>query len=219
MMFQYRTPQQTAGAAIPTHSLLAQVLGISGLGFLITALAAYLFPGIPYGGGLIAMLIGFGLLFATMAAQRNQTLSLLLFYAFAFCEGLGISPVVHVYVTNFGPGIVYDAALTTGLGMFALGAIVYATGLDLRRFSGYVFLALLAVVVLGIVSLFVHFIHPAIYAYLVLGIFTFLVLIDFARIRAGGSGATPVMLAVSIYLDALNIFLALLQIFGGRRRE
>jgi len=26
------------------------------------------------------------------------------------------------------------------------------------------------------------------------------------------------MMAISIYLDAINIFLALLQIFGGRRR-
>jgi FtsH-binding integral membrane protein len=46
-----------------------------------------------------------------------------------------------------------------------------------------------------------------------------LVLVDFARIRAGGGGATPVQLATSIYLDAINIFLALLQIFGGRRRN
>ena len=44
-----------------------------------------------------------------------------------------------------------------------------------------------------------------------------LVLIDFARLRAGGDGLTPVQMATSIYLDAINIFLALLQIFGGRR--
>ena len=43
------------------------------------------------------------------------------------------------------------------------------------------------------------------------------VLIDFARLKAGGDGLTPVQMAVSIYLDAINIFLALLQIFGGRR--
>ena len=48
-------------------------------------------------------------------------------------------------------------------------------------------------------------------------IFTGLVLIDFARLRAGGDGLTPVLMATSIYLDAINIFLALLQIFGGRR--
>jgi modulator of FtsH protease len=218
-MYRYQNPQPLGAAAIPTHSLLAQVLGISALGFCITALGAYLFQGLAPGVGLIAMLVGFGLLVGTMVAQRNEALSLLLFYAFTFCEGVGIGPVIGQYVRNVGSGVVYDAAITTGLGMFALGAIVYATGLDLRRFAGYVTLALLGLIVVGIVSVFVRFIHPEVFSYLILGIFTFYVLIDFARIRAGGGGATPVMLAVSIYLDALNIFLALLQIFGGRRRD
>jgi FtsH-binding integral membrane protein len=101
--------------------------------------------------------------------------------------------------------------------MFALAAIVYATGLDLRRFQGIFTIALLGLIVVGIVSMFVRFIHPETYAWLTLVIFTGLVLVDFARIRAGGDGLTPVLMAVSIYLDAINIFLALLQIFGGRR--
>jgi modulator of FtsH protease len=223
MTYRYQPPRTTGGAAIPAQSLLAQVLGISGLGFCITAFAAYLFEPLTYhapGIGLIAMLVGFGFLIGTYAAaQRNEHLALMLFYSFAFVEGIGIAPVIGQYVAGVGAGAVYDAAITTGLGMFALGAIVYATGLDLRRFQGYVSLALLLLIVVGVVSIFVRFLHPEVYAYLVLGIFTFYVLIDFARIRAGGGGATPVMLAVSIYLDALNIFLALLQIFGGRRRD
>ena len=43
---------------------------------------------------------------------------------------------------------------------------------------------------------------------------------DFMRLRDGGQGLAPVQLALSIYMDALNIFIALLQIFGngnGRR--
>jgi FtsH-binding integral membrane protein len=75
----------------------------------------------------------------------------------------------------------------------------------------------LGLIVVGIVSLFLHFVHPEVYAWITLVIFTGLVLIDFARIRAGGDGLTPVQMAVSIYLDTINIFLALLQIFGGRR--
>jgi modulator of FtsH protease len=112
---------------------------------------------------------------------------------------------------------VVNAALTTGLGMFALAAVVYATGLDLRRFQGIFMIALLGLIVVGIVSIFVRFIHPEVYAWLTLAIFSGLVLIDFARLRAGGDGLTAVQMATSIYLDAINIFLALLQIFGGRR--
>lgn len=219
MQYQYQPSQRQLATALPTHSLLAQVLGISALGFCITALAAWLFPGAPTAVGLVAMLVGFGLLIGCMAARNNEALSLVLFYAFTFCEGLGIAPVISQYVQVSGSSVVTEAALTTGLGMFALGAIVYATGLDLRRFAGYLTLALLGLIVIGVISMFVRFIHPQLYAYLVLAIFTGYVLIDFARIRAGGGGSTPVLLAVSIYLDALNIFLALLQIFGGRRRD
>lgn len=208
---------QPLAPAVPTRSLLAQVLGITALGLCITALAAWLFQDLAPGVGLVAMIVGFVLLISINAVRRNEALSLLLFYAFTFCEGVGIAPVIGQYVRAFGPDVVFNAALTTGLGMFALAAIVYATGLDLRRFQGIFMIALLGLVVLGVISIFVKFIHPEIYAWLTLAIFSGLVLIDFARLRAGGDGLTPVLMATSIYLDAINIFLALLQIFGGRR--
>jgi modulator of FtsH protease len=156
-------------------------------------------------------------LIAINATRANEALSLLLYYVFTFCMGVGIAPVVGQYIHAFGPDVVVNAALTTGLGMFALAAIVYATGLDLRRFQGIFLIALLGLIVVGIVSIFVRFIHPEVYAWLTLVIFSGLVLVDFARIRAGGDGLTAVQMATQIYLNALNIFLALLQIFGGRR--
>jgi modulator of FtsH protease len=221
MAYRFQPQSQFAGAiapAIPTKSLLAQVLGITALGLCVTSVAAWISQGfIAPGLGLIAMLCGFILLIAINATRRNEALSLLLFYAFTFLMGIGIAPVIGQYVRAFGPDIVVNAALTTGLGMFALAAIVYATGLDLRRFQGIFFIALLGLVVAGIISIFVHFIHPEVYAWLTLIIFSGLVLIDFARIRAGGDGLTAVQMATSIYLDAVNIFLALLRIFGGRR--
>lgn len=214
---QTRNPYGPAVPAVPTHSLLAQVLGITALGLCVTALAAWLVQGVPAGVGLVAMIVGFVILMGIYGTRANEGLSLALFYAFAFCEGVGIAPVIGQYVRAFGNEVVVNAALTTGLGMFALAAIVYATGLDLRRFQGIFTIALLGLIVVGVVSMFVHFIHPQTYAWITLAIFSGLVLIDFARIRAGGDGLTPVLMAVSIYLDAINIFLALLQIFGGRR--
>ncbi len=221
MAMRFQSPAGSVGyaPAIPVQSLLGQVLGITALGLLITAGAAYLFQGVSYGAGLIAMIVGFLVLIAINATRANEALSLSLFYAFAALEGIGIAPTIHAYVANVGSGVVVDAAATTGLGMLALACIVYATGLDLRRFQGYFFLALIGLVVVGIISAFTHWVHPTVYSWLTLLIFTGLVLVDFARIRAGGAGFTPVQLAVQIYLDAINIFLALLQLFGARRSE
>ena len=218
---RFQTPPRPYGyaPAVPVQSLLGQVLGITSIGLLITAAAAYFFQGVSPGAGLLAMIVGFVLLIGINVARNNPALSLGLFYAFALLQGIGIAPVIQRYVANVGSDVVVQAALTTGLGMLALGCIVYATGLDFRRFQGYLFIALIGLVLVGIISAFTHWVHPATYSWLTLLIFTGLVLVDFARIRAGGDGLSPVQLAVQIYLDAINIFLAILQLLGGRRRD
>ena len=215
----YQQQQRFGAPAVSTSAQLGQVLGITGAGFLVSAVTGYLTQGFPYGLSLIAMLVGFGFLIAISATRRNPGLSMVMFYAFTACEGIGIGPVVATYARIDGSSVVVDAASTTGLGMLTLAAIVYLTSFDYRRLSGIAFGALIALVIVGLISAFTHFLHPGVYAWATLGVFTLLVLVDFARIKAGNSGATSIELATSIYLDAINIFLALLQIFGGRRRD
>ncbi|MFY9781514.1 MAG: Bax inhibitor-1 family protein [Candidatus Baltobacteraceae bacterium] len=220
-MYQTQQPRFGPPAAVSTASLLGQVLGITGAGFLITAATAYVTQaaGLPSGISLIAMLVGFGFLIAISGTRRNPALSMLMFYLFTACEGIGIGPVIGAYARLDGPGIVVDAASTTGLGMLTLAAVVYLTSFDYRRLSGAAFGALIALVLVGLISAFTHFLHPGVYAWLTLAVFTLLVLVDFARIRGGGGGATAIELATSIYLDSINIFLAILQILGMRSRD
>ena len=78
---------------------------------------------------------------------------------------------------------------------------------------------MILLVIVSLITAFTHFLHPATISWLTLVVFTALVLVDFARIKAGGDGMTAVQMAISIYLDAINIFLALLRIFGGRGRD
>jgi FtsH-binding integral membrane protein len=217
MYLQQRPTYQPPGYAVSTAGLLGQVLGITGVGFVFTAIAAYMFRGVPYTVGLIAMIAGFILLFVMQAVRRSQQTALLLFYVFTFLWGIGLAPTISYYVARVGPGVVFDAAATTGLGMMCLGLIAYTFSFDWRRLSSFAFGALIALILVGLVSIFFHFIQPATYDWLVLGVFTLLTLVDFARIRAGGSGATAIDLAISIYLDAINIFVALLQLLGMRR--
>jgi modulator of FtsH protease len=209
----------TRAGALSTPSLLAQVLGITAAGFLITAAAAYLSWGVPALFGMLAMLVGFGCLLAISGTRANPALSLACFYGFTALEGVGLAPTLHRYVAALGPDIVVNAAATTGVGMAALGAVVSMTSIDFRKFQGVAFMALLVLVVVSLISVFVHFLHPGTIAWFSLLVFTLLVLVDFSRIRAGGDGLSPVELAVQIYLDGINIFLSLLEIFGLRSRE
>jgi modulator of FtsH protease len=209
-------PQRYAIGVASTASLLGQVLGITGAGFIITAGASYLFQSAPYAIALPAMIVGFVLLMAINGTRANGALSLLLFYLFAACEGVGIAPIVGSYVRGVGPDVVVEAAATTGLGMLLLGGAAWLSSFDFRRLQNLAFGLLIGLMLVGLIQLFVHFVHPQVYAWATLGVFTILTLVDFARIRAGGDGLTPVQMAVQIYLDGINIFLALLRIFGLR---
>jgi modulator of FtsH protease len=115
--------------------------------------------------------------------------------------------------------VVFQAAATTGLGMAAMGCVAYLFQINYRRIAGIGFAALLVLMLAGIASMFLHFMTPDTYSWLTLGVFTLLTIGDFARIRAGGDGRSAVSLSLSIYLDAINIFLAVLQLLSGRRRD
>ena len=211
----------SSGANISTPALLGQVLGITGVGFVVTALAAALTSSLnlPPMASFIAMLVGFGFLLAISATRNNPGISLLMFYAFTACEGVGIGPVIAMYTRLDGPSVVVDAAATTAMGMIVLGAIAFLSSFDYRKLSGIAFGMLIALVIVSIIGAFTHYFHPGVIAWATLVVFALLTLVDFARIKNSGSGLGPVQLATSIYLDAINIFLALLQIFGGRSRD
>jgi modulator of FtsH protease len=219
-MYQ-RSVQSYGTPTASTGSMLGQVLGYTGIGFLVTAVATYLTGSLalPQGISLGAMLVGFVLLFAISGTRANPGLSLGLFYLFTFCEGIGIGPVVTAYARLDGPAVVLEAAATTGLGMLVLAGVVSLTSFDYRKLSGYAFAGLILLVIVSLISAFTHFLHPATISWLTLVVFTALVLVDFARLKAGGGGLTPVQMAVSIYLDAINIFLAILRLTGSRRDD
>ena len=200
-----------------TASLLSKVLAITSLGFLITAAGVATSPA---WGTFVGMIAVFALIFAISAARKKSpAVALGLFLLLTYFMGWEIGPLIHSYMRTIGPAIVFQAAVTTGLGMAAMGCVAYLFNINYRRLTGIATALLLGVVLLGIVSIFLHFLTPDTYSWMILGVFTLLTVGDFARIRAGGDGQPAVSLALSIYLDAINIFLAVLQLMGGRRRN
>jgi modulator of FtsH protease len=73
-------------------------------------------------------------------------------------------------------------------------------------------------IVFGIVLIFVHIPGGAlIYSILGLVIFAGLIMVDFRRLRRSTDLDSAPLIAASIFLDALNVFLFFLQIFNRRR--
>ena len=214
----YRTNSYPGIIDVPreeTSSLLAKVLAITSFGFFITAIGVATAP--PWGTfvGFIAVI---ALIFAiNFTRKANPAVALSLFLALTYFMGWEIGPLIQRYIRTFGTGMVFNAAATTGAGMAVMGCISYLFSINYRRIAGIGFAALLLLIIAGVASMFFHFLTPDTYSWLTLGVFTLLTIGDFARIRAGGDGASAVSLALSIYLDSINIFMAVLQLMGGRR--
>lgn len=212
-----------------TASLLAKVLWITTAGFLLTAFGAWIAPPSLGFGLMLVVLVNFGLIFAiSAAARRSNALGLTLFYVYTVLMGVQISPILNSYMhTAYGSQIVFEAALTTALGMAVMAMIAQVVNFNYVRVQSYLVAAVFGLIIIGLIGSFVHFLSPGLYAWATLAIFSVLLLVDFMRLRdadrsgLGASTGTAVWLALSIYLDAINIFIALLQIFGngGGRRD
>ena len=199
-------------------ALLSRVLGIASLGFFVTAFGVYLAPAFFNGPMmLVCVVASFVLIFGVRATRKNAVLSMGLFLGLAFVLGFEISPWIRTLLHTNQSGAIFNAAMTTAVGMGVLGIGAQFARFDYRRVSGIAGGALLLLVIAGVISMFFHFITPTAYSLLTLVIFSVLVVTDFMRIRAGGDGQTAVELALAIYLDGLNIFLALTRLFSNSR--
>ena len=115
------------------------------------------------------------------------------------------------------PQAVWEAGGSTALFIAGFGAAGYATRRDLSALARVCFFALIALILFGIVLIFVNI--PGgdlIYAILGLVIFAGFTMFDFQRLRKTTDIKAAPLLAASIFLDILNVFLLLLSIFGRR---
>jgi FtsH-binding integral membrane protein len=205
-----------------TATLLSRVLWITTVGFLFTALGAYYAPdALPGIGFLGVVIINFALIFGIQyVSRRSPGVALALFYLFTVLMGVQVGPLIKMYLHMAnGQTIVFQAAGTTALGMALMAIVAEFARFDYVKVGRIAMFALFGLILIGVMGLFVHRIHPGVYAWLSLIVFSVLLLVDFMRLKDGGRGATAVTLALLIYLDALNIFIALLQIFGGGSRN
>ena len=199
--------------------LLSKVLGMVSVAFALTAVGSYVSLSIPAGIAMLVMLLNFGTLFAMRATRQNQSLQISLLYLFAFLEGVGLGPTIQHYLGHGGSHLIGTAAMTTGIGMAMLGTLAYAISVDYRKIQAIGSFLLIGLIVLMLATMFFHFVQPTTVDWLVLAIFSLLTVGDFARVRAGGGGATAAELSLSIFLDGLNLFLAVLRIFGNRGND
>jgi FtsH-binding integral membrane protein len=201
------------------HTLFAQTMGYVAATAALFALGAWLGRNLTGGVGIVAFIAAFAALIAMRyAARRSVPLTIGLLAAFGLLIGLAVAPTI-AYYGSMDPSALWQAGGATALFIAGFGAAGYATRRDLTVVVRVCFWALVALIVFGIVLIFVHIPGGAlVYSVLGLVIFAGFTMFDFQRLRTNTDTNTAPLLAASIFLDVLNVFLFFLEIFSGGER-
>ena len=214
-------PAYGGGAALTrdqSRAVFGQVMGLVAVTVGFSALGAYLGRNLSGGTGILFFIAAFACVFGLNIANSRgrEQLALVFLFGLGLSLGLAVAPVI-AYYAHANPAVLWQAAGATGAFIAGAGAFGYATRRDLSPWYRTLFWALLALIVFGLVTIFVSIPQAnIIYAVLGLVIFGGFTIIDFNRLRrANNSAAIPI--AASIFLDIFNVFLFFLQLFGNGR--
>jgi uncharacterized protein len=198
-----------------THTLFGQTMGYVAVTTGFFALGAYLGRHLSEGWAIVWFIVAFACLIGmNFTVRRSKGLSAVLLFMVGTALGLAMAPAL-AYYASVNPQALWQAGGATALFIAGFGAAGYATRRDLSGLARLCFWALLALIVFGIVLIFVRI--PAgdlIYSVLGLVIFAGLTMFDFQRLRRSKDLDSAPLLAASIFLDALNVFLFFLRIFS-----
>ena len=179
-----------------------------------------------YNSGLawVVMLAPLGVVFymsfgiAKMSASKAQTV----FWIFAGLMGLSLSSIFVVYTEASIARVFFITAGTFG----AMSIYGYTTKRDLTKLGGFLFMGLIGIIIASVVNMFVGS-SAMQFAISVIGVLVFvgLTAYDTQNIKNmyyGGDSEEigskkALMGALKLYLDFINLFILLLQLFGQRR--
>ena len=210
----------TAPTRDQAHTLFAQTMAYVAATAALFALGAYLGRNLAGGVGIVAFIAAFACLIGMRFAVRSSIqLAVGLLGAFGLLIGLAVAPTI-AYYGSMDPTALWQAGGATALFIAGFGAAGYATRRDLAPVARVAFWALVGLIIFGIVAIFVNIPGSGlVYSVLGLVIFAGFVLFDFQRLRTNTDAESAPLLAASIFLDILNVFLFFLEIFGGGDRN
>ena len=138
------------------HTLFGQTMGYVAVTTGVFALGAYLGRNLSPGWAIVWFIAAFACLIAmNFAVRRSGTLAVILLLVFGAALGLAMAPTL-VYYASTNPQALWQAGGATALFIAGFGAAGYATRRDLSGIARLCFWALIALIVFGIVLIFVR---------------------------------------------------------------
>jgi uncharacterized protein len=216
-------------AAASLNSAVAGVLGRMTLGIFATLVTASVISSMGLVPVLFSGLFGYVIIFAPLGmslflAWKGQTMSestiKAWYFAFAAVMGVSLSLIMSLFTT----ASIANALIGTTVSFAALAGWGYFTRRDLSGFGPFLFAGVIGLIVVGIANIFI----ASTALQMTLNVLTILIFLgltayDMNRIRdmfwnasASEVGRMQWFGALSLYINFINIFVSLLQLFGNR---
>lgn len=150
--------------------------------------------------------------------RLNKSQAQLVLYGFSALMGLSFATIFVIYTIGSIVSAFMGAAVIFG----TMSLYGYFTKRDLTSMGQFLFIGLIGIIIASVINLFIGSgVGAMVISALAVIIFTGLTAYDTQRIRqivtvGNNEGKEEIIGALSLYLNFINIFLSLLQLFGNR---
>jgi uncharacterized protein len=212
---------------------MQRVYGYMAGGLALTGIVAYA----AAASGFYQSIAGTGLIWIVMLAPLAFVLAIsfgiermsaataaVLFWTYAAVMGLSLGGIFLVYIGTSIAHVFFITAATYG----AMSLYGYTTRSDLSGFGSFLFMGLIGIVIASLVNIFIGS-NILQFAISIIGVLVFvgLTAYDTQRVKQMYlasdlpeiAGKKAVLGALALYLDFINLFMMLLQLFGQRREN
>jgi len=196
------------------YSLLAMSMGSAAVG-------AYLGSGplllLVAPNMMLFFILQIALIFFASFAARKPGLNMVALFSFTTVSGLTLGPLLY----QVGPSIAAEAFALTAITFAGLSMYVVYSKKDFSFMSGFLMTGLIVLVVGGLLNMF--FIQSGMMHFVMSGasvlLFSGFILYDTSNILRYYGTDEYVSATLALYLDVLNLFIALLSILGIMGRD
>jgi FtsH-binding integral membrane protein len=211
------------------NSAMGRVYGHMSIAVIISMLVSYwigttpellqvFFTGITKWLVIFAPLLAILGISAVLANDPSKTVAQLCLYGFAALMGLSFATIFAV----FAMGSIVSAFMGAAILFGVMSGYGYFTKRSLDSVGKFMFVGLIAIIIASIVNIFIgSTVMQMVISALAIIIFLGLTAYDTQKIREELSVETGVVVeirgALTLYMDFINLFLNLLQLFGDRK--
>ena len=214
------TTINTAMAGVYKNMSLAVLVSMLVSYFVGTSpqLLAFFFTGVMKWIVMFSPLIAiFGITFV-LSRRPSREVAFLMLYGFAALMGLSFATIFAV----FQMGSIITAFMGAAVLFGVMSFYGYFTKTNLDTMGQFMFVGLIAIVIASIINIFIgSTVFQMVISALAIVIFLGLTAYDTQKIREmlfyDETGTAEVTGALTLYLDFINIFLSLLQLFGEKK--